>query len=89
MKPMFTMSGLVMNVYVTPRGVSKRTGEEYGGDDKVQIMGDIPLDDGQTRKELIEIRTSEPSSFQKLLGKPVSLPISFYAPAKGSNILPS
>ena len=86
MKPMFTMSGQVINVYVTPKGTSKRTGEEYGGDDKVQIMGDIPLDNGQSRKELVEIRTSEPSAFQKLIGKPVNLPISFYAPAKGAVI---
>lgn len=86
MKPMFTMSGQVINVYVTPKGISKKTQEEYGGDDKVQIMGDIPLDNGQSRKELVEIRTTEPETFQKLLGKPVSLPISFYAPAKGAVI---
>lgn len=86
MKPMFTMSGQVINVYVTPKGISKKTGEEFGGDDKVQIMGDIPVDNGHVRKELVEIRTSEPQTFQKLIGKPVSLPISFYAPAKGSVI---
>jgi len=83
MKPMFTMSGQVINVFTTPKGTSRKTGEEYGGDDKVQIMGDIPLDNGQSRKELIEIRTSEPATFQKLIGKPVSLPIAFYAPSKG------
>ncbi|MDF1881485.1 hypothetical protein JHD50_09255 [Sulfurimonas sp. MAG313] len=86
MKPMFTMSGQVINVYVTPKGISKKSGEEYGGDDKVQILGDIPLDNGESRKELIEIRTTEPQTFLKLIGKPVSLPISFYAPAKGSVI---
>lgn len=86
MKPMFTMTGQVINVYVTPKGTSRKTGEEYGGDDKVQIMGDIPLDNGQSRKELVEIRTIEPNAFQKLIGKPVSLPISFYSPAKGAVI---
>jgi len=86
MKPMFTMTGQVINVYVTPKGLNRKTQEEFGGDDKVQIMGDIPLDNGQSKKELVEIRTTEPNTFQKLIGKPVSLPISFYAPAKGSVI---
>ncbi|MCP4483379.1 MAG: hypothetical protein GY823_02280 [Flavobacteriaceae bacterium] len=86
MKSMFTMTGQVINVYITPKGMNRKTQEEYGGDDKVQIMGDIPLDNGQSRKELIEIRTSEPHTFEKLIGKPVSLPISFYAPTKGTVI---
>ena len=86
MKPMFTMTGQVINVYITPKGTSRKTGEEFGGDDKVQIMGDIPLDNGQSKKELIEIRTSEPQTFQKLIGKPVTLPVSFYAPTKGTVI---
>jgi len=86
MKAMFTMTGQVINVFITPRKTNKSNGEEYGGDDKVQIMGDIPLDNGQSRKELVEIKTSEPETFQKLLGKPVTLPISFYAPQKGSVI---
>ena len=83
MKAMFNMTGQVINVFKTPVGVSKKTGEEYGGDDKVQLLGDIPLDNGQSRKELIEVRTSEPDTFQKLIGKLVTLPISFYAPSKG------
>lgn len=83
MKSMFNMTGEVINVFVTPRGTSKKTGEEFGGDDKVQIMGDIPLDNNQSKKELIEIRTSDPKSFQVLVGKVVTLPISFYAPSKG------
>lgn len=86
MKAMFTMSGQVINVFTTPKGTNRKTGDEFGGDDKVQIMGDIPLDNGQSRKELIELRTSDAETFQKLIGKPVVLPISFYAPQKGSVI---
>lgn len=86
MKSMFTMTGVVMNVFITPRGVSKQTGDEFGGDDKVQIMGDIPLDNNQSKKQLVELRTSDPKTFENLVGKSVTLPISFYAPSKGSVI---
>ena len=86
MKAMFTMTGEVINVFTTPKGTNRKTGDEFGGDDKVQIMGDISLDNGQSRKELIELRTNDSETFQKLIGKPVTLPISFYAPKAGQVI---
>jgi hypothetical protein len=78
MKPMFTLHGQVVHVFEAPKGISKKTGEEYGGQDKVQVMGNIPLDNGQHRMELITLTTDQGSSFQKLVGRPVSLPVAFY-----------
>lgn len=79
MTAMFTLNGQVVNVYVSPKGVSKKTGEEYGGDDKVQILGDIPLEGGQTRKEMITLTTSQGQELQKAVGASVSAPVAFYA----------
>jgi len=82
-KPMFTLSGVVIHVYETPKGVNKTTGEEYGGQDKVQIMGFSPLPNGESMKEVINLTTDQGSALKKLEGRSVSAPISFYAPSKG------
>ena len=78
MKPMFTLTGQVMHVFEAPKGISKKTGEEYGGQDKVQVMGHIPLDNGQHRMELITLTTDQGSNFQTLMGRSVTLPVAFY-----------
>ena len=78
MNPMFQLSGKVVNVYVSPKGVSKKTGEEYGGQDKVQIMGQIPLSDGQFKLELIDLSTDQGDVLTKMEGRDVKCPVAFY-----------
>jgi hypothetical protein len=79
---MFTLRGEVVHVYTAPKGVSKKTGEEYGGQDKVQIIGDIPLKGGETRKELISLTTDQGVALEKMQGKIVVCPVSFFANGK-------
>jgi hypothetical protein len=86
MESMFTLTGQVINVFVTPTGVNKSSGEEYGGQDKVQVLGDIPLPNGETKKDIVTLTTHNASDFKSLTGSTVSLPVSFYAPSKGQVI---
>lgn len=79
---MFTLQGTIVNVFTAPKGISKKTGEEYGGQDKVQIMGDIPLPEGQYRKELVDLTTDQGEDLKKLEGREVSCPVAFYASGK-------
>ena len=81
--PMFLLTGEVVNVYEAPKGVNK-DGEEYGGEDKVQIMGNLPLKNGQTRKDLITLTTDQGQTVSKLVGRSVSAPVAFYSPSKGN-----
>lgn len=83
MTPMFTLHGTVVHVFEAPKGISKKTGEEYGGQDKIQIMGNIILDNGQHRMELVTLTTDQGAAFQKLVGAPVTLPVAFYASKGG------
>lgn len=80
--PMFRLTGEVVHVFVSPKGVSKKTGEEYGGQDKVQIIGDVPLKGGETRKELVTLTTDQGEAVQKLIGQPVTAPVGFYTSGK-------
>ena len=81
MKPMFSLSGQVLHVFVSPKGVSKKTGEEYGGQDKVQILGDIPVGDGQYRKEMVTLTTDQGDRLQKAIGRAITAPVAFWARA--------
>lgn len=80
---MFTLTGQVLNVFVTPQGVNKSTGESYGGQDKIQILGDIHLPNGETKKDMVDLTTDNGEAFKAFEGRSISLPISFYSPAKG------
>jgi hypothetical protein len=79
MNPMFTLTGQVVNVYVAPKGISKKTGEEFGGDDKVQIMGQIPVDGGQFRLDVITLSTDKGDLFRGVLNEEITLPVAFWA----------
>lgn len=83
MNPMFKLTGQVVNVYVSPKGVSKKTGEEYGGQDKVQIMGQIPLPDGQFKMELVDLTTDQGEVLKRLENQTVTCPVAFF-PSRGS-----
>lgn len=76
---MFTMCGQVMNVYIQPGGVSKKTQEEYDPRDKVQIMGQLPLPTGGHRLELVTLNTEDARLFEQAVGKVVRVAVGFYA----------
>lgn len=76
---MFTLCGQVMNVYIQPGGVSKKTQEEYDPRDKVQILGQLPLPTGGHRLELVTLNTEDARLFEQAVGKTVRVPVGFYA----------
>lgn len=78
MKHMFTLTGQVVHVFESPKGVNKQTGDEYGGQDKVQIMGHMSLPNGETRMELVTLTTDQGQELQKAVGRSVIAPVGFY-----------
>lgn len=83
MNHMFTLTGKVVHVFQSPKGVNKQTGEEYGGQDKVQIMGHMALPNGETRMELVTLTTDQGQELEKSTGRTVIAPVGFYS-SKGS-----
>jgi hypothetical protein len=79
---MFTLCGQVLNVFVQPGGVSKKTGEEYEARDKVQLLGDLPQPDGQKRLELVTLTVDDARPYQAVSGKRVRVPVGFFANGK-------
>lgn len=72
----------MLNVFVQPGGVSKKTGEEYEARDKVQLLGELPLQDGQKRMELVTLTVGDARPFEAVKGKRVRVPVGFFATGK-------
>lgn len=83
MNHMFTLRGQVVHVFESPKGVNKDSGAEYGGQDKVQIMGHLSLPNGETRMELVTLTTDQGQELKKSVGRSVLAPVGFYA-SRGS-----
>jgi len=75
---MLTLKGLLINTFIQPKGVNK-DGEEYGGQTKVQIIGDMPLPDGGHKSDMYTLTAHNPQFFQDLQGKEVTVPIGVLA----------
>jgi hypothetical protein len=75
---MLTLTGKLINTYVQPK--SKRAdGTETGGQDKVQILGDIELPDGGRRCDMYTLSTHDIASFKPHTGKDISFTVGVFA----------
>lgn len=83
MKPMFTLNGMLLHVYETGQGVNKKTGEVYDSQDKIQILGDIPLPNGEIRKDMVTITTHDIEHIKSMVGRNINVPVGMFAQGKG------
>lgn len=75
---MLTLHGQVINVFSTPKGVNRKTGEEFGGQDRIQVMAENILQNGDKRIDLLNLTVLNPEAYQHLKGKQVSLPVGVF-----------
>lgn len=81
---MIILKGQVVNTFLSPKGVNKDSGKEYGGQDKVQILGKVPLPNGEMKTELVTLTIDDKSSFDQYFGKKISVSIGIFS--NGKNI---
>lgn len=77
---MFTVKGQVLKVFQAPAGKTK-AGEAYGGDNRIQLLGNVILKNGETKNELITLTmpTRWGLSLLKATGREISLPVALMA----------
>lgn len=80
---MFTVTGEVMHVFDQPGRLDRETGEIGPDSVKVQIMGDMPIPNGQSRLDMITLKVSDRKSYADLQGKKIRLALGFFSPLKG------
>ena len=78
---MLTLNGTVLNIYESPKGTNKQTGEVYGGQHRIQVMCENTLQNGQKRMEMVDLTIGDVSPYRQLLGKPVRVPVGVYVVA--------
>lgn len=74
---MLTLQGQVTNVFSTPGGTNQK-GETYSASDKVQVIAENELKNGEKRIELLTLTTDNPALFKTLLGKSVRIPVGIF-----------
>ena len=77
---MLTLKGKLINTFVSPKG--EKDGKQYGGQDKVQIIGDILLPNGETKVDMFTLTAHNVSDFKNYIGKDIRVPIGIFAAAK-------
>lgn len=78
---MLTLHGQVINVFQTPENKNKTTGEIFGGDDRVQVMAESILQNGEKRMELVNLTVTNPKAYLSLQGRHVRVPVGVFARA--------
>lgn len=84
MLSMFTVTGQVLKTFVQPGRTNKETGEISESSVKVQIMGEMPVQGGDSRLDLITLTVEDAKTYEPLKGKRVRVPLGFFAPQKGN-----
>ena len=75
---MLTLNGTVANIYESPKGVNKTTGEAFGGQHRIQIICENTLQNGEKRIELVDLTIDEVAPYREAIGKPVRVPVGVY-----------
>lgn len=78
---MLTLNGKLANLYETPKGVNRETGEHYGGGYKLQVMCQNTLKNGETKIELVDLLIDDVTPFRDGVGRMVSIPVGVFVSA--------
>lgn len=80
---MFQVTGEVLHVFQEPDRTDRATGEISRGRPKVQILGELPLENGEVRRDMITLSVDRKADYEPLVGSRISVPLGMFAPAKG------
>lgn len=84
MNSMFTVTGQVLKTFIQPGIADKTTGQVGNSSTKVQIMGEMPVQGGESRLDLITLTVEDKKTYDELKGKKIRVPLGFFAPQKGN-----
>jgi hypothetical protein len=84
MDSMFTVTGQVLKTFIQPAVVNNETGVLGEPSTKVQLMGEMPVQGGESRLDLITLTIQDRKTYDALTGKTVRIPLGFFAPQKGN-----
>lgn len=86
MNSMFTVTGQVLKTFIQAGQLDRETGETGKSSIKVQIMGEMPVQGGDTKLDLISLTVEDQKTYDTLKGKKIRVPLGFFSPQKGNII---
>jgi hypothetical protein len=75
---MVTLTGTLVNVFTVPP-----KSQDDDPKDKIQILGDLVLKNGEVKKDLVTVSVPDASVYQGREGEEITLPVGVFAPSKG------
>lgn len=78
---MITLNGTLINTFTAPVGTNKE-GEQYGGQDKIQLLAKMELPNGEHRMEMLTLTAPSIDPFRQHLNRPVSVPAGAFVSGK-------
>lgn len=72
---MLSLLGQVINVFESPTGKNKETGELFGGKPRVQILCKNTLQNDETRMDLVNLTVEDEKLYKGLQNKLVRVPV--------------
>ena len=82
---LLTMTGTLLNVFKQPISQGK-DGKEFGGNYKIQVLGSVDLQNGENKKQLIDLTCHDINEFEKFEGQEISFPVGVVAMAKNQAV---
>ena len=79
---MLVLEGILINVFETPKGLTK-DGKEYGGESKIQVMYENTLANGEKRTEMETLTVADTSPYLNKKNSPVRVPVALNVSGKG------
>lgn len=79
---MITLNGTLINTFMAPKGVNK-SGEEYGGQDKIQLLAKMDLPNGEFRMEMLTLTAPNIEPFKQYLNQQISVPAGVFISGNG------
>jgi len=83
---MFTVTGKVVHVFDQEGSVSRETGEKQPDSVRLQMMGEMPVQGGETRFEMITVKVDDKKRYEVLKDKNIRLAVGAFSPQKGQII---
>lgn len=84
MLSMFTVTGQVLKTYYQDGRTDKETGETTKGTFKVQLLGEMPVQGGDSRYDMITLSVESEKEYASSVGKKIRVPLGFFSPQKGN-----
>jgi hypothetical protein len=79
---MLTITGRLINVFEAPKGVNAKTGDEYGGKPRIQLLGTVVLQNDETRYDLVTLGVDDERPYGVLRDKDISVPVAVFVSGK-------